>query len=1139
MADRFRKEVEERIEDDLLSVPGTRRASDLARVEAQQPLRDDLRDGFGLTAIAGASRVIADEAPSLIEQTFNSSTPISDAFSDGGILEAAQTAATVAGVGALTLFGFRSGEADYDKEERYSELTEGIPFEFHDEILDHDNYEAAVRSRTRVLEDIERGRRISQQDSGQLAALAGSLFDVDAPLMFFSGGAYGSAKVARTTLRMSRLARLSPNAALRVSGSAQGLNAGLQAGAVVGAVDAHTRETAGWQDVANMALQSMLLGGGIGGAVKGDVRTSVQQAQQEFHERIALDDPAFREDVDVGNMQGDNISDFLPQGGETGVGAAQAGRDGRMTNPELVNPAGSITPTNQSWIDAARTWRHESGWGDRKAQDDDTWWAAVASSTGMNLTTNNFNRLYKSESAVANYIAGNIFESASGLGRGRATAATRMEYYHRRIQQHLGENVVSIQQEWARKNNATWQGSGYHITQDGLGVFNREVMLELNDRRLGRVSTRNPEIKRAADQYEIAGAEALGIGKGKDGETAVDGFETIPESRGYTPYKWSGSRILDLEDRGIVNRDDIISALSQSYRAAGMGALKDAEAVAKAVVHRALSKETELDTSVLSMLTGDGKDFLRESMVMAGMREGDADKVLERLIGSQHDRAKEGFAKMRNDVDMDTRIPTRDGSELRIVDLMDNDLHGIWQRYTRQMSGAAALARHGITNKAKRREIIDAMRVEQRSLGEEPIDAGLLEAMLSHFNAGPVHGYGLGRNAGTNEGIGHAALLKRAVNLSLLEKLGVTQMAETGVTIAQNGLANWMTRGPMALFNRELKAGNKQLLDDMAFLTGEIGNDHWQFAPWLDLDDATAREKGDWLYAANKWTSAGSFLQGYTSAFNHVRSFQQKTAALGVSDKIFREVRARHVEGHYTLTDEVQRRFENDLGLMPEDITALFDLVDNGTIEFTTRGNSTFVNRLNADQWTGPISETFASSVTRNVNQLVQKSMAGEQDAWMHTHVGSIFMHLKTFPLQAIQKQAMRNAKFIDKQAFATVLYGLATAAVAVRIRDALDGRERSPEDLAKQAFNYSNMTGFIPMFYDPMMTLIGMDDARINQFGPVHDWTPPTIRIANQMTRIPGALANTVTGESDWHDRQALKAIPFAGTYFLSRIFD
>jgi len=1137
MSDPFKEEVEDRIAgEEAYAGPGTRRGAENDRADAQQSFTGDLADGFQQTAIAGAARVIGDEA-----------TQIRDEAVEGMNLEerppllaaAGQVAANLAAP-VLAMAGVRAGEADYDKAERFDELTKGIPYEYHHDIMGEDNFLAASRARARIQEDLKRGQRISQQDSGALTIMAASLVDADLPLMFVSGGAYGSAKLARTTLRAANTVRMSPNAAIRASGLTQGLNAGLQAGLVVGAVDNASRETVAWQEVANMALMSTALGGAISGATKGDVRASMRAAQDDFYQRIARDDRSLTDEMDIESMDPEDLTQYFeypdtskfddPGAQPSSVGAAQAG----PLNTVQRGAVAGASPTNQNWITAARNWRHDSGWGDSKAADDASWWGKVANHQSTNLTTNNFKRLYQSDSAVANYIAGTVFESAGGLGRGRATASIRMDNYHRRIQRHLGADLRGAQSEWAKQTGHTWQNTGKHISEEGKGVFNREVMLELNDRAMGRGSSRNPEIKKAADQYERAGQESLNIGRGREGETAIDGFEGLPDRRGYTPYKWSGSKIRDMIKNGRVTQDAIVTALADGYRKAGMGAGKDADAVAKAVIHRAMVNNLDMDTSVMNLMTGDGKDFLRESMITGGLSPHEADSIMDRLIGAQHEKSKEGYAKSRNDIDMNASVKTADGSDVRIVDLFDNDLHGIWQRYTRQVSGSASLARHGITNRAKRKEIIDAMRAEQRALGEEPIQAELLEAMFSHFNAGPVHGYGIGKNAGINEGIGQAALVKRIANLGLLEKLGVTQLAETGVMIAQNGVANWMVRGPMAVLNKELKAGNKEMLDDMAFYAGEIGQDHWAFAPWLDLDDTAGSDKGSWLESVNKHTSVGSFVQGYTSAFNHVRSFQQQTAALGVSDKIFREIKKSMDEG-VDLDDITKARF-NDMGI---DAQELEHLISSGIVEFKTIGNHTFVNRLNMNQWDAETGEMFASAVTRNINQVVQKSMAGEQDAWMHTVAGSVLMHLKTFPLQAIQKQVVRQAKFMDKEALATVLMGLATAAVASKIRDTLDGRERDALGTVKSAFNYSNMTGWIPFVYDPVMTMMGMDEARINAYGPHYDLTPPTIMMANNLARVPGAVVNKVQGDADWYDQQAIKALPFMGTYVLSRMFD
>ncbi|SEN67798.1 hypothetical protein SAMN05216227_102041 [Pseudorhodobacter antarcticus] len=1137
----------------------SRAAAEKRKQGMQDGAVGDIVNGFKETAAYAAHTIIKDEAVPL-------------AMDMSGVENPADipVVAAIAGMG-LSLLGFRGGEKDYDKDEKFDELTKGIPYEFQDEILENDNFSAALRSRERIKTDLKRAERVGNQNSA-LGVIVGGLVDVDLPMTVMSGGAFASAKVARTALKASKAIGLSPRAAGRLAGTAMGINAGAQAGALVGAANSYMRETQGWEEAVNMAFGAAALGGMMGTAFSGAggitkkvateevmarTRPDFRAAQEEFHSNIRTDHPAHKQDLDVESMidTADNIApemmDSTKQSAEdyaiayaqtatpdgSTVGAASIKPPVQPTG--LVDPLMSITPTSDAIHKATRDWRDQSGWGAQKQAEDTEWFARVATSKLGSFTTQNFTELYQSKAATANYLAGTIFESASGLGRGRATAAILMENYTKRVQSHLAREVESATTSFAREAGETWKGTGYGASNKAKVAFNREVMLEMNDRLHGRQSKgRSIHVLRAADQYDKAGAEGVTIGKGREGQTAMDGFEDIEVRSGYTPYAHNGAAIHAAEVSGRTTRKDIIAAYTSAYRAAGMSNRKDAGAVAKAVIQRALAREGDVDVSLVSLLSGDGKQWLEESLEKSGMPAPERQALMDRLIGKQGEKSKEGFAKRRNDIDLNTPIRTTDGSELKIVDLLDNDMHKTWQRYSRRLAGSAALSRFGITNRAQRKDFITALQAEQRALGEVPIEAGKLEAMFSHFNGGPIAGYFGGAK---NEGVGDLlATVKRLTNIALLEKLGITQLAETGVQMAQNGISNWVVRGPMAIFDKELRAGNRRLLDDMAYFTGQIGDDHRHFAQWLDLDDVTDRDSATWLKGVSKLTSNAQWVQGYTSLFNSVRSHQQTTAALGVADKVMRTIKESVDKGE-PIPEATLFRMQMDLGFgYKDDINTVIMLIQDGTIEFnTTAKGNVFVNKLNMDKWDVATAENFGASITRNVNQLVQKSMAGEQDAWMHTQWGSVVTHLKTFPLQAVQKQVLRNARHMDMQNITNVMYGMATAAVAVMVRDTLDGRERSTTDLAKSAFNYSNMTGFIPMVLDPVLTMVGLEDMRFNRYGPYTDLTPPMIKVLNDQRRIPGAIIDTVMGNADWYDKQALKSLPFAGTIGISRAFD
>lgn len=1146
--------VDARIEaEKAWATPGTLRGNEIIADSVRQDWGSNVVTGLQDTAAAAGVRLARDEGTRFAQDM--GSSPDNPAWENNALL--------IAGT-AKALFGERYGEPDYDKSTEYARLTDGIPVYLHDEIMNADNLAAAERARSRVLTDMRRGSIIASQRgaSSTFALLAGSVADVDVPLTLMTGGGFKAAVVAGKTLQLAQRAGVGSRWATRAASAGVGASAGLQAGLAVGIAEASWSETRDWTTVAEVALQSMLMGTVLNGVVNGDRQLAVRAAQQELHSRIARADPELNATLDVDAMPVapvirdepfmlDSEGNFIPvpevssdtldrsaRREDMSVGAAATGTAQRFQQPPIVDPAGSVSMHTQTIIRNAATWRNDSGWMDRKQLVEDEWWTKVALHPMANLFTGNYRALYTSDAATLNWLAGNVFESANGLGRGRATAAGLEASYQRKIFGHISREVEPALNDWAKRHDATMGNTGFGVSQKGLAAFNREVMLELNDRAMGVSSSgRDAAVVRAADGYEKAGREALAIGKGKQGQIAVDGFDQIKNRNGYTPYIWNGGKLLQLIRDNVVNRQDVIDTMAQAYHTASGIQHKDAQKIADAVVQRAIARDVDVDMSVASMFTGDGREFLRESLQRANVAPREIDAIMRRMTGDAAERGKESFAKRRNEIDLNETITTRDGSRLQIVDLLDNDMHGTWQRYNRRLSGAAGLARVGLNNKAKIEDFITAARQEQRSLGEEPMDAELLRAMFSHFKGGPIHGYSRGVR---NEGVGaEITLVKRMTNLSLLGKLGLAQIAETGATIAQTGLEAWWRRGLGSSFDQQLKDANSTLLKDMAYITGDLGQDHRFLAPHLDLDDMSRADRADWIKGMQRLTGQAQWLQAYTSLFNAARSHQQRIASMGMVDKVFRTVKA-GMSSPTGADAATLRRFQDDLGLMPEDIQHMESLISSGTIEFTTHNGIEFVNRINIDKWADQdFADVFGVAINRNMNQVVQRSMAGEQDAWMHTSWGSVLTHLKTFPMLALQKQFIRNMRHMDQQTLNTLMYGMATAMVATTVRDAIDGKERTMQERARIAFNYSNITGWLPMAVDPVLAAAGLEDYRINPFGPTADYTPPTMTWINRAASLPGALKDTARGEADWYDVQSLRALPFANTLGFARILD
>ncbi len=1128
-----------------------RRLAEIEKAEAQQSLGENLKSGFENSALSAITRLVDEEGGALTEEQ-----PLVD---DGTVLGSIKDSANAISLIPRVLFGQRAGEEE-DFSAQHEELTTGIPSQYHESIIGAPNAAAASRARMRIMADIDRSRKAGQQQglTPALANVAGGVVDIDLPLIAFTGGAYKAARVAQRAAQLAKTARLSDSAASTAARVAVGASGGAQAGLIVGLGEATYRETSDWTTVAESALQAMVLGGALNTILKGDVRIGVKATQDELHARIARNDstlydnpmpnPASADSL----VREDNLAPSVTPEDATvaapGLRATRAPEEAQTApsgDPEApaveALPGATVTPVEgvgQEIKDIslmADNWRAESSWQANKVAADDEFWSKVAQNGLFNVTTRDWRTMYQSESSAMNFMLGNVFESPNGLGRGRWTAATGLEIFHRQIAQEFVEPLSLSTKSWARRNKQT---NALNLpTEAATRQFNREVMLEMNERLLGRKnSSGDVDVVKAADALDAAGKRSLEIGKGPGGGRAVDGFENIPEQSGYSPYKWDGFSVKRLEASGVVTRSNILEAMSKAYRTAGIRA-EDSDIISKAVIDRAEAGVDGVDTNLLGILSSDGREWLNTALEDSGMSTAQREGLMRRLTGVVEERGREGFTKHRNNIDLNQVIETSDGSDVRIVDLMNNDLHGTWQNYARRVSGSSALARVGINNRAKREQFIQAIQAQQRALGEDVVDADRMRAMLSHFDGTAIKGFSQFGGGKLTDGVAPmASLAKRMTNLSLLGKLGLAQGAETGVGMATVGLKNWVRRGPMALVDKELRDSNSTLLKDLSYMTGDLGEDHRLFAQHLDLDDVSKSNGYPVIDIVQKHSKSASYVQGYLSGFNHVRGAQQRIVSAGITDKLFRTIRDSAVAGK-DLDPKFVRRAREDLGIFEDDLSKLQGLVADGTIEFSERG---FVNRVHADRWDPTLADNFGAAIVRNMNQVVQKSMAGEQDTWMSTTMGSLMTHLITFPLQAVQKQAMRGLRHSDPETTSAVLMGLSTAAVAIMVRDAVDGRERSAGEIARAAIGYSNFTGWVPLLADPALSMVGLEDYRFNQFGPYAEpFDPPVLDYLNRTSRVAGAVVDTVTGDADRHDRDALRALPFANLYGVSRMLD
>jgi hypothetical protein len=1144
-----------------------------ARADERRPAQNNAIENIitGLKDTAAASvgtRMITEGQAALDEQMeANPEDRVSNRFNRPGM--------TTGQMGALlggAVTGAVGGSHDDGKKwptrrEDMREMSKGLSQEDRETLYEYTNKEAAVRALARINTTRERHQQTALQYGGGGTRFLSAFVDLDAALG--PGLALNRTRKVAQTITKSRFAQK------RIVGA----SGGAQAGALVGGAQAMTDDTADEATFVMNVLMGTTLGGALGGPV-GDLRKPSKDMFKAYTDAVEANDPKLTATVEAPieapapsrvtatNEVLDEAADEPLMSTAGSIGAArivpdhvkaeyQAALDNGADEADLLRilntpapthaaglrakaPAVNISTTSEDIINQAHEEMTITGTLDarnvKRTKVEDVSTSRLSYLSGTNFQS----ALANSEASVSLYLGRNIFESSTGILRGEANAAQLSPMYTGQIAQET-MYVPRIRVAWAQQNMpstmTTIKGKVGGTTQAATRAFNRLVILERNARQSGAAftstkgaTTNDVHILEAADMYDKAAPVALQRMQGFDGQTPVRGAKEIDANPHYTPQRANGSAILGYVNDGTVTRKEIRAAMAEGLRSGNeMLTPKDASLIAEAMVARAETKQIGSDVQSMALLEGDGADWLEDTLKANGVSKRQTDSIMKRLRGDKAERSKIGATKRRNTVDMSLPIGE---SELQLVDIFDMDLDTSWARYAREVGGASALARHGIDSKAAREEWITAMQAEQRAMGEEVMHANELRAMFSRFDGGPPLGWSpFAPDAAPVAAEQWVGDLQRMTNLAWLNKIVFAQSGEYGQMIWQAGLKESFETIAMRQLDTALRAQDKQLLDEFGgdFMY-TVGKDELVFNSHLDLDDMHDKADTSILAKIRKGTQEASRIQGMVTFFNALKGSQQKTAAKMAMNTIFRDIQRGFDTPSGTVTDHQRKLLWNNFGISDAFLLDLEDLVKSGAIEFDAAGH---VMKLNADQWASPAQRhKFGALIMRNIDQVVQKSAAGEQDAWMSTVWGKMMIHLKTFPMQASQKQLVRMLRNGNAEALGATMFGLMTAGMASVVRAGMDGKldDMTFEDHAQRAFGYSNMTGFIPMAVDPALTMLGMDDRRFNQYGKHAEiGNMASLQWANDAIRIPGAVGAAVTGTANYDDKAALRTLPFA----------
>lgn len=758
-----------------------------------------------------------------------------------------------------------------------------------------------------------------------------------------------------------------------------------------------------------------------------------------------------------------------------------------------------------------------------------------------------FDKMFKSGSTTAKAFAYEFLSDGSGRLTNLKSAVHLRDDWRDQLRAEWYKPTRDAFEGWAKTQGVSmWNPRAYGRARD---EFNKKVILAQEDMRLNgaHMSTQDPHVIAAATAIDNWSKLDVKIGKGNGTTTAIPGYERMKEQVGYFPRKVSSSKAAAvIRDSArnpskygrVISEKDVEQMWTEFYAYGGLS-MEDAGHVAKMVLARAKGQDRGADMSLYGLLQGDGAEFLRSALVAQGMPGSRVDSIMRSLVRDAETRGMAGHVQGR--LDGDVRFQASNG--LKVIDFIDTDIEGILTYRSANTAGRAAAAAKGLRTQKDADAMIEAILDEQQRKIDNPISfsdamqGNKLDGAKSYANDfldkdRPINREYLqsmmaqyfGGQTITDKNAALITRMKRMTVLATMNSLGLTQIAETGALMGAVGWREFVRQLPAAV-KSDLTNPRSALIQELHSMGKLIPEEHLYNPRYMADLDMSLHAQSEQMQLFDAMVGKGLEIQGLISGMHHVRYAQQKMAMMVTIDRLFQALAGK-------VPDAISAERLAQIGIDPAMMAKLKSVVQAGHIQFDGKN----VKMLNTKAWGDQeLVDDFGRAMGIATDQLVQKARLGESNSFFAGNgVASLFGQFLSYPLTAITKQAARNAYAGDTEAMYQVMYGFVMAGMVGMAKATIAGRyeDLNPVDFAKQGFVQANITGWVPLVSDPLMTLLGANELRFNPYGDIIR-TPPPIDVINRTLKSPSALAGVITGDVSKENLRNLRYIPLLGNWY------
>lgn len=671
------------------------------------------------------------------------------------------------------------------------------------------------------------------------------------------------------------------------------------------------------------------------------------------------------------------------------------------------------------------------------------------------------NVMARSKNPLVRFLSQQLLENPSGaLGRNSTAAMTKF-IEERKYLGNIANDYDSFYKTFAQSRGEGWLG---YLTGKQRGDFDLLVAKEIESRRAGAMTINSHEaVRAAADKLEEAYTRMLKAQQ--DAKTL--GYQMLPDSsKGYMPHRMEPGKVLALSND---ERRTIIGALSEQFQSISGFDKEFSDKLALKYVDRVRQRALGGFDSPVGIHQVGSSDLVEQALRELGFSEDVVQTAMKRYTAGQA-----SHTKARLDLDLNKVYTKADGTEFRLMDVMQTDQLALLRSMSGRVSGEVSLAKFGIKGRPDLDMLRRAIQLGEdgagRTADETLAELKAWDQMVAEFMHQP---YG-SQNQNLNRLMLANVLTRMGGAVWSQVGEGIQALYHVGAMRAMDSVASMPRLVSEIHALAKGKAVDNPILGSIEKQSGvDFGLDsHRMHFPNVGIDDLPAYGK-DTIGGLDRLLRGGVNLQGRISLWRTVHSVQQR----GMAEQIVRKAGDFIAAG----VDDVALK---DMGISAKLAKTIRDsgayTYENGHV---VGFDITKVKDLDA-------AEEFVQAIHRGTAQIIQGTFIGERGRWAHDGMMRLLTQFRTFSLTSVEKQWARQVgNHGPYKALGLLLGSMSVAApiYAARVYAQSIGREDqdvyieknlTPFNIAKQTLNYVGMSGLSGDALDIMSTLTGIGEA-------------------------------------------------------------